>query len=312
MHEHTHDHGHHEGDSQHRLALALFITLSFMGVEVAGGILFNSLALLADAGHMLSDVTALGLSWLAFRIGRRAPGERHTYGYRRSEILAALCNGLLLWAVVAVILYEAGHRFYAPLTVKPGGMLAVASLGLAVNVIMAALLFKGKDANLNVRAAFLHVIADALGSSGAILAAVVIMLTGMNWVDPLVSVLISALILYSSWGLLKESAHILMEGVPRGLDVREIEDSIVKQAGVCCVHDLHVWSITSNRHSLSAHVVLADNGADRDDVLDRVNKVLRERFSIDHTTIQIQTTHEIQQDAEGLICRKGTTCNISN
>ncbi|MCA1960152.1 MAG: cation diffusion facilitator family transporter, partial [Desulfomonile sp.] len=155
MHDHHHDHSSDLGGSKHRLGIALFITLAFMAVEVAGGILFNSLALLADAGHMLSDVASLGLSWVAFRIGQRAAGDRHTFGFRRSEILAALCNGLLLWAVVAVILYEAIHRFYTPVQVKAEGLLVVAALGLAVNLAMAALLFKGKDANLNVRSAFL-------------------------------------------------------------------------------------------------------------------------------------------------------------
>jgi len=313
MHDHHHhDHASEAGGSEHRLGTALFITLAFMAVEVAGGILFNSLALLADAGHMLSDVASLGLSWVAFRIGRRAAGDRHTFGFRRSEILAALCNGLLLWAVVALILYEAIQRFYAPVPVKGGGMLAVAGVGLAVNLAMAVLLFKGKDANLNVRSAFLHVIADALGSVGVIVAAVAILFAGLNWMDPVVSVVISALILYSSWGLLKESTHILMEGVPHGIDIREIEDSMVQQKGVCCVHDLHVWSITSNRHSLSAHVVLAENGADRDDVLAQVNHVLHERFNIDHTTIQIESTHDLRTDTEGLVCRKGTRCNASN
>lgn len=310
MHDHTH--AHEEGGSQHRLGIVLLITLLFMVVEVVGGVVFNSLALLADAGHMLSDVTSLGLSWLAFRIGRRAAGDRHTFGFRRSEILAALCNGLLLWAVVAVIVYEAAHRFYAPLPVQAGGMLVIAGLGLAVNLVMAAVLFKGKDENLNVKSAFLHVIADALGSLGAIIAAAVIFLTGLNWMDPLVSVFIGALILYSSWGLLKESTHILMEGVPNGIDIREIENSLVEQEGVCCVHDLHVWSITSNRHSLSAHVVLSENGVDSDEVVARVNRVLHERFSIDHTTIQIETSHEIRPDVEGLTCRKGTVCSASN
>lgn len=310
--EHADNHIHAEpenGKSRTRLLIALFLTAAYMVVEAVGGFLFNSLALLADSGHMLSDVMALGLSWFALHIGQRSPTDRHTFGFKRTEILAALMNGVALWAIVAVLFYEAVRRFFQPPAVEGTGMLIVASVGLAVNFLIAALLFRARRENLNIRSVFIHVIADALGSAGAILAALIILATGLNWVDPLVSVLIGFLILFSSWELLKESVHILMEGVPAGMQIRQIEEILLEQNGVCCVYDLHVWSITSNRHALSAHVVLSDLTEDRNQVLKRLNTVLVNKFHIDHTTIQIETSHEMRNEVEGITCRAGTSCS---
>lgn len=310
--EHAHHHTHAEPgteNSRRRLVIALFLTAGYMVVEAVGGYLFNSLALLADSGHMLSDVMALGLSWLALQIGQRSPTDRHTFGFKRTEILAALMNGVALWAIVGLLFYEAVRRFFQPPPVEGTGMLIVASAGLAVNFLIAALLYRARRENLNIRSAFIHVIADALGSAGAILAAIVILATGLNWVDPLVSVLIGFLILFSSWGLLKESVHILMEGVPTGMQISVIEQTLLEQSGVCCVYDLHVWSITSNRHALSAHVVLSDLTEDRNQVLKRLNSVLVDKFHIDHTTIQIETSHEMRNEAETMACRAGTSCS---
>jgi cobalt-zinc-cadmium efflux system protein len=311
--EHSHHHIHGDlgsGKSRTRLIIALFITAGYMVVEAVGGYLFNSLALLADSGHMLSDVMALGLSWLALQIGQRSPTDKHTFGFKRTEILAALMNGVALWAIVALLFYEAARRFFHPPQVEGIGMLIVAAVGLAVNLLIAALLFQGRHENLNIRSAFIHVIADALGSGGAILAALIILATGLNWVDPLVSVLIGFLILFSSWKLLRESVHILMEGVPAGLQIGDIEQTLLEQNGVCCVYDLHVWSITSNRHALSAHVVLSDPTEDRNEVLKKLNTVLVEKFHINHTTIQIETSHEMRREAEGMACRAGTSCSV--
>lgn len=311
--EHAHHHTHAEPgteNSRRRLVIALFLTAGYMVVEAVGGYLFNSLALLADSGHMLSDVMALGLSWLALQIGQRSPTDRHTFGFKRTEILAALMNGVALWVIVGLLFYEAVRRFFQPPPVEGTGMLIVASAGLAVNFLIAALLYRARRENLNIRSAFIHVIADALGSAGAILAAIVILATGLNWVDPLVSVLIGFLILFSSWGLLKESVHILMEGVPTGMQISVIEQTLLEQDGVCCVYDLHVWSITSNRHALSAHVVLSDLTEDRNQVLKRLNTVLVDKFHIDHTTIQIETSHELRNEAEGMACRAGTSCSV--
>lgn len=303
-----HDHDHSSTSSQQRLGIALILTTSYMVVEIVGGILFNSLALLADAGHMLSDVMALGLSWVALQIGKRAPTDTHTFGFKRTEILAALFNGVALWAIVGIIFYEAAYRFFSPQVVQGTGMMTVAAVGLAVNLIMAALLFRSRRENLNIKGAFLHVVSDALGSTGALVAAVIIIMTGHNWVDPLVSVLIGILVLYASWGLVKESVRILMEGVPTGVDIREIEEKMVQLEGVCCVYDLHVWSITSNRHALSAHVVLLDGQADRDRVLTELNKILEERFHIDHTTIQLEASHDMRPTCDRMFCRPGTSC----
>ncbi|MBM3301209.1 MAG: cation transporter, partial [Deltaproteobacteria bacterium] len=272
-------------------------------------LVFNSLALLADAGHMLSDAMAQGLAFAAIRIGRRTPTDRLTYGFKRTEILAALWNGLALWAIVAVILYEAAHRLANPSAVTGTGMLAVAVMGLIVNAGLVGLLFRDRRHSLNVRGVFLHALSDTLGSVGAILAAVIILTTGLYIADPLVSVLISMLILYSSWGLIKESVHILMEGVPAGIDINDVEKVILTQDGVCCIHDLHVWSIESNRASLSAHVVLAGPEQDQDQIIRSINMALKDNFNIDHTTIQLETTHDLVCDVPDLHCRPGTVCN---
>jgi cobalt-zinc-cadmium efflux system protein len=309
-----HDHNHSDSDHYHghnRLGIALVITAVYMVVEAAGGVFFNSLALLADAGHMLSDVMALGLSWVAIRIGRKSPSDTHTFGFKRSEILAALLNGLALWLIVVMIFYEAIKRFFNPEPVVAGGMLVVAAVGLGVNALMAVLLFSSRKENLNLKSAFLHVISDAIGSVGAILAAVVIVYTGAYWTDPLVSVFVGLLILYSSWDLIKESVRILMEGVPYGINITEIENAMQEQAGVCCVHDLHVWTISGSRTALAAHVVLCGPDEDQEAVLAGLNRILEHRFEIDHTTIQIEPSHETPKYCRENSCRPGTVCRVS-
>ena len=310
---HSHDHPEtYAPDSQNRIAIAFFVTAAFMVAEVAGGIVFNSLALLADAGHMISDIAALGLSWVAIRIGKRPPTDRHTYGFKRSEILTALLNGLALWLIVGVIFYEAMHRLSNPEPVKGLGMLVVGALGLAVNLSMAWLLFGSRRESLNVKAAFIHVVSDALGSVGAIIGAVIIIGTRLFWVDPLISLFIGALILYSSWGLIKESTHILMEGTPPGLNVSEIEGAVLHQNGVCCIHDLHVWTIAGQRPALSVHVVLAESESiDGNQILMDLRNMLKAEFNIDHSTIQIETTHDMRPETKDLTCRPGTACAIS-
>ncbi|MGD9818568.1 MAG: cation diffusion facilitator family transporter, partial [Desulfomonilaceae bacterium] len=210
----SHNHDHPRLTNEKKLGLALALTLAYMIAEAVGGFVFNSLALLADSGHMLSDATALGISWLAIRIGKKLPTDRHTFGFKRTEIIAALVNGLALWFIVAIIYIEAFQRFYSPVAVQGHGMLLVAVIGLLVNLLMAFLLYRSASESINIRAAFLHVVSDALGSLGAIIAGVIIIYTQVYWVDPLISLLIGILILYSSWDLIKESFHILMEGAP--------------------------------------------------------------------------------------------------
>ncbi len=270
------------------LAIALAITFLYFVVEVAGGILTNSLALLSDAGHMLSDIAALGLSLFAFQISRRPATPQKTFGYHRLEIVAALVNGLVLWLIVGVIFHEAYQRFFTPPEVQSLGMLIIATIGLGVNIAAGLILYRSHDESLNVHSAFLHVVGDALGSVGAIIAALVMLSTGWYLADPLISFLIGGLILYTSWGLIKESADILMQSVPRGIVLDEVQNSMESVSGVLKVHDLHVWSVTSGVFTLSAHAVI--NG-DRDfhQVLSEMEKALSEKFDIRHTTIQLET-----------------------
>lgn len=307
-----HDHSHKKDGSsgEKRLGLALCLTVIYMIAEAVGGFMFDSLALLADSGHMLSDSMALGLSMLAIRIGRRGPTDRHTFGLQRTEILAALFNGLALWVIVGVIFHEAFRRFHDPVSVQGKGMLLVALFGLIINIVMAALLYRSSTHSINVRGAFLHVVSDALGSLGAVIAGIVIIFTQFYWVDPLVSILIGLLIIYSSWGLISESLHILMEGVPKGYDVGHIERTMASVAGVCCVYDLHVWSIAGSEVNLSAHVVLSDHNQDRNRVLDDMNRILRDNLKVAHTTIQIESTHDLRKETLREKCRPGTSCSV--
>ncbi|MBI2988267.1 MAG: cation transporter [Deltaproteobacteria bacterium] len=270
-----------------RLTLALVITAIYFFAELVGGILTNSLALLSDAGHMFSDIAALGLSLFAFQMARRPATARKTYGYHRLEILAALVNGLALWLIVGVMFNEAYRRFSNPPQVHSLGMLLVASVGLMVNVVAGIVLYGSDRRSLNIRGAFAHVLGDTLGSVGAVAAGLAMLTTGWYLADPLASVLIGLLILYTSWGLIKESVDILMQSVPKGIDVEEVQRAMEQISGVTKVHDLHVWSVTSGVFTLSAHAVVAPGG-DPHVILDRIEDRLKSRFSIEHTTIQLE------------------------
>ncbi len=269
-----------------RLGFALALVLGYMAAEVAGGLASNSLALLADAGHMLADAAALGLSLFAMWAAEKPATPRRTFGFHRMEILAALANGAALVAVSALISFEAYGRWAAPPPVKGGLMLAVACGGLVVNLLALLLLGSGRGESLNVRGAWLHVLTDTLGSVQAIVAAVLISALGWTWADPLASVLIALLVVFSAWSLLKESLAILMEGVPAHISLEDVVEAMVGVAGVVAVHDMHIWTITSGFVSLSAHVVV-ESGCD-EDVLWRVRETLHERFGIDHSTIQVE------------------------
>ena len=271
-----------------RLALALTITAIYFFAEVLGGLWTNSLALLSDAGHMFSDTAALGLSLCAFQIARRPATSKKTYGYQRLEILAALINGLVLWLVVGVIFTEAYRRFLNPPEVRTIGMLVIAAVGLAVNIVAGRVLYACDQGNLNIRGAFLHVVGDALGSVGAVVAALIMLFTGWYMADPLISFLIGILILYTSWELVRDSVDILMQSVPRGIDTAEVQLAMEQVAGVLKVHDLHVWTVTSGVFTLSAHAVIHQNG-DPQKILDQVEARLKSDFSIEHTTIQLET-----------------------
>lgn len=293
-HHHGHGHGHshaHGGSygAQHRkrLAIVLVLVTVYMVAEVIGGILTNSLALLADAGHMLSDAVALGLSLFAIWIAQKPPTPRHTYGYYRTEILAALVNGATLVAISIYIFYEAFRRLVEPPEVQGPLMMGIATGGLLVNLIGLWVLNAGRHESLNVRGAYLHVLTDALGSVGAMTAGGLIWAFGWYWADPVASVAIGVLVLYSSWSLLRETVSVLMEGAPGHIDVDEVRRAIRALPGVQAVHDLHVWTITSGLVALSGHVVVGEDHFGQS-TLARVRSLLEDRFGIDHSTIQLE------------------------
>ena len=271
-----------------RLLWALAISAVYFFAELVAGFATNSLALLSDAGHMLSDIGAMALSLFAFRMARRPATHQSTYGFHRVEILAALFNGLTLWLIVGVIFAAAYNRFAQPPVVESFGMVIVAVFGLLVNIAAAAILHGGHRHNLNLRGAFLHVISDAIGSVGAIAAGVIMLTTGWYLADPLISIFISGLILFSSWSLVKDSFSVLMQSVPKGIRLEEVRLTIEAVDGVSKVHDLHIWAVTSDIFTLSAHAVVA-NGEDFHQVLNNIEDTLKERFNIEHTTIQLET-----------------------
>src|SRR5262245_35752647 len=268
-------------------------------VELAGGWLTNSLALLTDAAHMLTDVGALALTLFALWIAGRPASERKTFGYYRAEILAALVNGVVLCVLVLGIILEAWRRLQDPPPVRAGAMLAIAVGGLVVNLFVAHRLREHQGRSLNMRGAYLHVISDLLGSLGAILAGAVIMTMGWNTIDPLVSLLIAGLILFSSWKLVREAVDVLMEAVPSHVDVDRLERALAAVPGVEEVHDLHVWTLTTGRHALSAHVVASGPVSD-DTLLAALSDVCRGDFQVEHTTIQVE--HENQRLREPAAC----------
>lgn len=294
-HNHDHAHGHNHNHTHNANKKSLFISFiliaTFMVVEVIGGIMTNSLALLSDAGHMLSDAVALGLSLAAFKFGEKAASSDKTYGYKRFEILAAFLNGLTLVGISVFIFYEAICRFFDPPQVIGAGMMTISVIGLIINILVAWILMKGDTSeNLNMRSAFLHVLGDLLGSVGAIIAALLIIFLGWNIADPIASVIVAALILVSGWRVLKDAIHILMEGKPANVDTEEIKKFFQQQEGVKEVHDLHVWAITSDFNALTAHLTVSEE-ADRDKILADIEHYLQENFLLEHSTIQLEGNH---------------------
>ena len=275
--------------AQDRRALrwALVLTAGFCSVEFAGGWLTNSLALLSDAVHMLTDVGALGLALFALWVASRPPSGSKTFGYHRAEILAALANGVALCLAVFFILGEAWERLATPTEVNTTGMILIAAAGLIVNLVCARLLSSGEQSSLNRRAAFLHVISDLLGSIGTLVAGALIVATGWAEVDALAASLIAVLVLVSAWRLVRESLDILMEAVPPHIDLARLRDAMTAVPGACRVHDLHVWTLTTGRYALAAHAII-DPGVDSDAMLEAMRKLLGERFDIAHVTIQLE------------------------
>jgi len=291
---HDHDHGHDhvhaaEGSNLRRVMIALVMTGTFMIVEVIGGIISGSLALLADAGHMLTDTMALALAAMAFHVSKRPPDGNLTYGYQRFQILAAFVNGLSLLAIVGWILFEAVSRFISPRDILGETMLVVAAAGLVVNLVSFTVLHTGDQENLNIRGAALHVAGDLLGSVAAIVAAIVIIYTGWTLIDPLLSVAVAGLILRSAWSLVKRSAHVLLEGAPEWLDVDAMQERIVANVpGVGEIHHVHIWGLTPQQLMLTMHMSLGEPVASQSDVIRSVKSFLKQEYGIGHSTIELE------------------------
>jgi cobalt-zinc-cadmium efflux system protein len=286
---HRHD-GLPAGTEQRRaLTIALVLTAAFFVAQAVGGILSGSLALLADAGHLLSDVGSLGLALVAMRIARRPPTPARTYGWYRAEVLAALANGAGLVVIAIFVFVEAARRFSDPPAVEAGLMLAVASAGLVANLVVVAILRRHRRKSLNVRGAYMHVIADSLGSVGVIAAALVLMTTGWRQADPLISVGVGIMVLWSSWGIIRDAVSVLLESTPPGVDLASVKQALEADDQVDGVHDLHVWTLTSGFTALSAHLVIRPAGSlGSGMLLERLQHKLDEQFGIAHTTLQIE------------------------
>lgn len=297
---HDHSHAHTHGANKKVLLISFIIITSYMIVEAVGGILTNSLALLADAGHMLSDSISLAIALIAFKLAEKAANHSKTYGYKRFEILAAMINGVTLIGVALYIFYEAIGRFANPPEVATTGMLIISVVGLLVNMLVAWIMMRGGDTegNLNMRGAYLHVLSDMLGSVGAISAALLIIFFGWGWADPAASVIVAALVLRSGYYVTKSSLHVLMEGTPQNIKIEDILQTIKKTEGVRSVHDLHVWSITSGMNALSCHVVVGNQLtlAESEKLVDRIEHDL-EHQGIGHVTIQMETDAHKHEDS---------------
>ena len=304
---HDHSHNHTHGANKKVLLISFIIITSYMIVEAIGGYLTNSLALLADAGHMLSDAISLGIALLAFTLGAKVANHSKTYGYKRFEILAAVLNGLTLIIVTLFIFYEAIGRFQNPPEVASTGMLIIATIGLLVNILVAWMMMRGGDVegNLNMRGAYLHVISDMLGSVGAIIAALLIIFFGWEWADPLASVIVAVLVLRSGYFVTKSGLHVLMEGTPENVDMDDVVKIIQNKKGIEGVHDLHVWSITSGLNALSCHAVVNERMsiAESEQLLRQIEHDL-EHQNIHHMTVQLETSDHLHDNS--ILCKVQT------
>ena len=288
----THSHPQDSWRSLQRRALwtALALNGVFLFAEIVGGLAFNSLALLADAAHMSSDVVGLAIALYAQHLTTRPPSSRLTFGFQRGEVLGALANAMTLLVVVGWIVFEAFRRLAEPQPVEGGGLLVVATIGLAINLGSAVMLARARGRSLNMQAAFVHMAADAAGSVAVIVAAVAVLGWGANWVDPAASFLIAGLILWATWGLLKGTVNVLMEGAPQGMDVGEVESAIASHPGVASAHHLHLWNLASDVPALSVHVVVNDDETLHDAQArgESLRAMLHERFGIEHATLELE------------------------
>lgn len=301
MSSHDHPHHHHAPSSRSALIGALCLTLGFAGVEFIAGLWAGSLALVADAGHMLTDSSALALAAFAAWMAGRPASKRRTWGYGRTEVLAALVNGVIMLVLVGSIAWHALERFQQPREISGATVMGVALVGLVVNLLVFWVLSRG-ERNLNVRGALLHVLGDLLGSVAALASGIVIMATGWTPIDPILSLLICMLILVAAVRLLMDSAHVVMEGVPQGLDIDKVHATMAAVSGVQGIHDLHVWQVSSDRVALSAHVVVADLG-DWPATLAALNRMLLDTHGIDHPTLQPEPVDSGNCEHQPKACR---------
>ena len=286
-----HSHHHHATPINRAFGIGVLLNLLYVGVEASFGFMADSLALLTDAGHNLSDVLGLLLAWGASWMAGRKASEQHTYGYSRATILASLLSGLLLILVVGAIVWEAVSRIKNPVPTPGMTLIIVAGIGVLINTGTALLFVRGKDHDLNIKGAYLHMAADAAVSLGVVVAGVAILQTGWLWVDPAVSLLIAAVIFYSTWGLLRDSIKLTFDGVPAHIRLTDVREYLVAVPGVVDVHDLHVWAMSTSETALTAHLVM-EKMPEADDLLLQVNCEIEERFGISHSTLQIETSQQ--------------------
>jgi len=301
-HSHTHSHLHDAArQTTTRLSWSLAITLAFVIFEAAAGYLANSLALMTDATHNLTDVIALGLSWFAIRLTIQPANAQKTYGYHRAGILVALLNSTTLILISLGIFYEAYKRFVSPTEVQSGILIVVGLIAVVVNLVTALLVHRGSESDLNLRSAFVHLMGDVLSTIGAVIAGILIYFTGANWLDPFVSVLIGLLILYNAWGILRDAVDILLESTPRDVDMKKMVVEITQLDGVLGVHDLHVWSITQNLRTMSAHILTEDISVSAGtEIQNRINELVYHRYNIAHATLQLEC---VDCNPDSLYCR---------
>ncbi|MCZ4246209.1 cation diffusion facilitator family transporter [Bacillus amyloliquefaciens] len=297
-------HNHTDGSNKKVLLISFILITGYMIIEAIGGFLTNSLALLSDAGHMLSDSISLMIALIAFKLAEKKASHNKTFGYKRFEILAAVINGAALILISLYIIYEAIKRFSHPPEVATTGMLIISIIGLAVNILVAWIMLNGGDTknNLNIKGAYLHVISDMLGSVGAILAAILIIFFGWGWADPLASVIVAVLVLRSGYNVTKDAIHVLMEGTPENIDVTDIIHTIEETEGIQNIHDLHIWSITSGLNALSCHAVVDDQLtiSESERILRKIEHEL-EHKGITHVTIQMETAAHNHDNA--ILCQ---------
>jgi cobalt-zinc-cadmium efflux system protein len=296
-----HDHSHGPADYNKAFAIGVGLNLAYVGAEVVFGLMAHSLALVADAGHNLTDVLSLLVAWAANRLSRSQPTIRYTYGLRSTSILASLANALILLIVIGAIAWEAIRRFRQPQEIAAGTVMAVAAIGVVVNTLTALLFVRGRHSDLNIKGAFLHMAADAGVSLGVVVSGFAISRTGLTWIDPVTTLIIVAVIAFGTWGLLRESVDLALQAVPSAIDLDQVREYLRGLPAVTEVHDLHIWPMSTTETALTAHLVRSVDTCDTE-LLERTCKELHDRFQIEHTTIQFET--------EGHDCRLGPENNI--